>query len=562
MDIARNKEGKRVDIKDANKSETYYCYACGGELIAKIGNKKQYFSHKIHHNDDCDIKVKKIMQQLKSQEKAIYEVSEDLDIFKNPYNNDVEDINGFTDEQLLVINSKDKRIIVNAVAGSGKTSTLEEFVKRNPNRRILYLTFNRGLAEESKEKFGDISYVEIRTIHSYAYKYAGADYRNILTSSLNIFDVAKAINIFAEEPEQFKYLEDVLEHFDSYLLSKYKSIKEYCIDKQLSGNMFKHLTTLFDKSKSKKMKVTHNFYYKLWHLSNPQFLSFDTLCIDEIQDVNEALVDIIESNVSLDKIIVVGDQNQALYKFAKCVNAFELLDENKWKKYTLSKSFRIGNTLAKTLTTTFNEDYFKNFNMVGMNKNQRIVQRIDTSKPYYELCRFNATIIENIIKNTLNNKKVYIEGGKAGVSFAFIKSLYEFKYHGKKSMTFKKYEDYDHLINSATKVNDYEILFAHKLIITYGESLLLKIRSAEENIIENWEDADISYSSIHKSKGYSLTIPMRISGDLISLLEAKEKFSKDDFITECNLLYVACTRCKNEIELPNAFWEIYKKETI
>jgi hypothetical protein len=194
-----------------------------------------------------------------------------------------------------------------------------------------------------------------------------------------------------------------------------------------------------------------------------------------------------------------------------------------------------------------------------MNEKQHIVKELDRTKPYYELCRFNATIIGNTISNTLNNKKVYIEGGKAGVSFTFIKSLYEFKYHNKKTLALKKYEDYDHLINLATRINDYEILFANKLILLYGESLLMKIRNAEENIVERWEDADICYSTIHKSKGYSLTIPMRVSSDLVSLLEAEEKYKEDDFITECNLLYVACTRCKNDIELPIAFWEIYNK---
>lgn len=558
MKKAKDVNGNIVDIENVLEEESYFCIVCGGELKVKLGSKRQYFSHLIGKNDECEAKLNSMLQSVhyNKKEENNYEI-DSSDLFDNKYNNLVEDINGFTEEQLLVINSKEKRIIVNSVSGSGKTSTLEEYIKRNPNKKILYLTFNKGLAEESKERFGDIDYVDIRTIHSYAYKYAGNEYKNFLSSSINIFDVGKAIGMFAEEPKQFQYLELLLDNFDSYLLSGFKNIKDYCIANKLNDRVHRDLTTLFNKSKDKKMKITHNFYYKLWHLSNPQFLGFDTLCIDEIQDVNSALVDIIESNTSLDKIIVVGDVNQALYKFAKCVNAFDLLDKNKWKRYTLSKSFRIGNTLARALTSAFNNTYFKYFNIVGMNKKQYVVKYINREKPYYELCRFNATIIANTISTTLDNKKVYIEGGKAGVSFTFIKSLYEFKYHNKKTIGLKKYENYDHLISLATRINDYEILFANKLILLYGESLLMKIRNAEENIVDRWEDADVCYSSIHKSKGYSLTIPMRISNDVISLIEAKEKMKEEDFITECNLLYVACTRCKSDIELPNAFWEIY-----
>ena len=128
--------------------------------------------------------------------------------------------------------------------------------------------------------------------------------------------------------------------------------------------------------------------------------------------------------------------------------------------------------------------------------------------------------------------------------------------------TTKKYKDYNHMIYTATKINDYEILFANKFIDNYGESLLMYIRNAKENIVSKWTEADICYSTLHKSKGKTITIPLVINEDctyIMKMIEATDNnFNDDDFITECNLLYVGCTRAKNDLQLPNQLIEIYE----
>ena len=58
-------------------------------------------------------------------------------MFSNKYNNNVEGIEGLTDEQLSVINSKEKRIKVDAKAGTGKTTVCEEYIKVNSDKNLL-----------------------------------------------------------------------------------------------------------------------------------------------------------------------------------------------------------------------------------------------------------------------------------------------------------------------------------------------------------------------------------------------------------------------------------------
>jgi ATP/maltotriose-dependent transcriptional regulator MalT len=76
-----------------------------------------------------------------------------------------------TPEQISIINSEGN-IKINAVAGSGKTTTLIEYAKsRKPNSRILYLAFNKSVKLEAQKKFAEkgLKNVKVETAHSLAF---------------------------------------------------------------------------------------------------------------------------------------------------------------------------------------------------------------------------------------------------------------------------------------------------------------------------------------------------------------------------------------------------------
>lgn len=77
-----------------------------------------------------------------------------------------------TSEQLKIINSEGN-IKINAVAGSGKTTAMLEYAKARPNRKILYLAFNKSVKLEAVKKFKHhgLDHVNVETAHSLAYKH-------------------------------------------------------------------------------------------------------------------------------------------------------------------------------------------------------------------------------------------------------------------------------------------------------------------------------------------------------------------------------------------------------
>ena len=78
-------------------------------------------------------------------------------------------------EQQLIIDAiqRGENIVVNAVAGSGKTTTILGIAKQIPNKKILQITYNRALKleVEKKAKINKLDNLKILTFHGLACSY-------------------------------------------------------------------------------------------------------------------------------------------------------------------------------------------------------------------------------------------------------------------------------------------------------------------------------------------------------------------------------------------------------
>lgn len=124
-----------------------------------------------------------------------------------------------TNEQLQIINSEEDNIIIEAKAGTGKTTTLIEYTKRRPLNNFLYLAFSSEIKKNSKKKF--FGNTEVHTIHSLAYKYIGNIYKDKLTNDLKVLDIQK---FFQNSYEEAKHIQSILEfYFSSRVNLRYRN---------------------------------------------------------------------------------------------------------------------------------------------------------------------------------------------------------------------------------------------------------------------------------------------------------------------------------------------------
>ena len=99
-----------------------------------------------------------------------------------------------TAEQEEIVNSSLDSFKINAVAGSGKTTTLLEYAKKNSNLRILYLAYNKSLQIALNEKLKDyhLPNLHISTIHSLAYTGSFKNFskeKDLLVTAFIVFSI-------------------------------------------------------------------------------------------------------------------------------------------------------------------------------------------------------------------------------------------------------------------------------------------------------------------------------------------------------------------------------------
>lgn len=97
-----------------------------------------------------------------------------------------------TEEQQHVINYTGQHLIVKALAGCGKTTTLVQYAYAHPHLRILYLAYNRSIRDEATRKFP--SNAKCRTSHQLAFREFGHSLKNKLTNNLRLRDIAESLD--------------------------------------------------------------------------------------------------------------------------------------------------------------------------------------------------------------------------------------------------------------------------------------------------------------------------------------------------------------------------------
>lgn len=97
-----------------------------------------------------------------------------------------------TEEQTAIIHWQGRKLVVNAFAGTGKTSTLVSYAMACPESRMLYLAYNRAIRDEAERRFP--FNVECKTSHQLAFARFGRHYQKRLVPGLFVTDVARKLN--------------------------------------------------------------------------------------------------------------------------------------------------------------------------------------------------------------------------------------------------------------------------------------------------------------------------------------------------------------------------------
>lgn len=468
-----------------------------------------------------------------------------------------------TPEQMEVVYSEHSNTYVIAKAGAGKTTTLTEFVRYRKKEKFLYLVYNKSIKDTSANKFPDNT--DVHTIHSLAYITHGSPYKDKLTDNLKMLDVFENLDYFKdkkmESSEILNLLYNVTKLLKSFFNFSVKKIEDLGAPDELMIDLTKEYWEKMKDLRNENVKMTHEGYLKLYHLSNP-ILKYDYIMVDEAQDSNEVMLDIIYSQKT--KRVFVGDEHQKIYGFRGAINVFT---ENKYFNdeedngiFYLTESFRFGNNIANVANKLLSK-YKLETNLVKGTDKEDKVGYIDYDMPYTIITRTNAHLFDLAYEAVKKNKTIHIIGGENFI-FNEIKDGY-YLYSGQKELIrseyLKTFKSFVQLKNTANNANMSEYKLLIKIIETYKDNILKAIEMIISNIVGK-KRADVVLTTAHKSKGLEF-LDVKLAEDFIPLYDDNGLFIPIDQIDseEINLYYVALTRAMDTLELNRQLYKFIKE---
>jgi len=483
-----------------------------------------------------------------------------------------------TAEQLEILNAFPKHhvIKINAVAGSGKTSTLRMTAEANP-LPSLYVCFNKQNAMEASEKFP--SHVTCRTMHSLAYAAFGRQMQHKLSSAFthgeayvnkgrSNTEIAKLYGIpdlrTSEDTvvtcratagivkltvgrwQNSAFSEIQEHHVPSYKLKELaKSHPELDIDKytNIVLNFAKKLWA--DRiDLNSPVQAEHDTYLKLWQLSSPK-LDFDVIYVDEAQDTNPVCLDILRKQSA--KMVYVGDTYQSIYAFRQAVNAMEEIEA---PTLVLSKSFRYGAAIAELATMVIRgaitvKGFEQIESTVGYNK----------SSKYTEIFRTNSGLLGRAVTLISQGVKVSanIDTRKFENQLNSALALYEGRLKDIKDDEIGLYSSWNELLEVVEEQPELK-----RISVIVAEGQTYRYLSAIKLVKLNKDDYDVLLTTGHKSKGMEWENVV-ISDDFMPKFVLCDENDPLFNQQEVNLFYVACTRAIKNLQIPNDFIKAFEK---
>ena len=273
-----------------------------------------------------------------------------------------------TEQQRAIVDAvmTGENTVARALAGTGKTSTLQLIARRlqkeQPNKRIIYVAFNKSIQLEADAKMP--GNVESRTADSIAYRASDPKIRakmNNKNALVKIKDVAANFGITGvrnpDDPEQVLSAADVVKEIrnavNNFTISADDAIgpQHFSFD-NVTPQMLEWANAWWKDINDPDgvLRVTNSHLTKIWALSRPDLsrtdsgvtYGADVIFFDEAQDINPVLGKVIgDQNI---QVVYVGDSNQAIYGFRGAVDQLDGIEAP--NDLPLTKSWRFGPEVA------------------------------------------------------------------------------------------------------------------------------------------------------------------------------------------------------------------------
>lgn len=452
-----------------------------------------------------------------------------------------------------------------AYAGTGKTTTLQMVSKALQHRRGMYLAFNKSIASEAQHKFHQN--VTCRTFHSLAYRNVPQNITNKLR--LPRLSPSFLAQEYRLEPitlrrlmggryEKYTLMPNRLANLISNGISYFCSTNsQYPAPRHIQApnwlhaddvdSLQQHLYKSLERrwldsiNPQHNAGIGHDIYLKLWALSEPT-IATDYILFDEAQDADPLMLGILLKQKNT-QVIYVGDAHQQIYAWRGAVNAMQKLP---LPESRLTTSFRFGERIADVANAILYALDEKIPVQGNPALNSTVVNKPHTQMRDAILCRTNARAMELLLSGLITGDKVALQADHQRLS-KFVDAANMLK-QGKRSVDVPELAWFNswHDVHEYCETNEgSDLKTLVKLVDDHGTDPLKRALAKISPI----EQADYVISTAHKAKGLEWN-RVHLEDDYQFKLNQHDYKISDE---ELRLLYVACTRAKESLNIHHIY---------
>lgn len=459
--------------------------------------------------------------------------------------------------------------VINAVAGSGKTTTIVKALERIPELqpdgkpvKIIFVAFNKSIVNELAQRVP--KHVEVKTMHSYGY--GACRYHlgnNVQMKDDKVMEIIKQLyptwNI--QESVSEGYMHRVRQIVDLARLNLsssvddlYEVVEHHGIE-ILNSEVEKAMIVFNIASNFKKMiDMTDMIFLPVYHRWKCK--TYDWVFVDECQDLNKCQQQLLLQMVKpkTGRIVAVGDPRQAIYGFAGAdARSFDALTQlPNTTEFPLSVNYRCPKTvidLAQTLVPQIEAHENAIDGIVEENGSWKSIADGD-----YVLCRNVRPLVKLCIELLIAGKKAHVRGRDIGANLvtmlrrtkaAKLEDAIKLLYAESEMMIRKavlRGKDENEVRNSVATKTFLDKIQAIEVIgqgIVRTEDVAKKIETLFSD-----DKKGIVLSTVHKAKGLEADNVFILNRELMPSSWAKQDWEK---VQENNLVYVAITRAKQKL---------------
>ncbi len=460
-----------------------------------------------------------------------------------------------TDEQSAILkaaSTTDSNLIINALAGCGKTSTLEMIEREVDARPILYLVFNKKNAEEAKDRM--LSTTTVRTFNSLGHRiWAAACAKKINLNPRKVPDLLRQIIDQVPRKEQGPFWDSYWPVIHGVALAKalgYVPENKFPNARRLISQSAFHaaldeepddLTAdLIDTTLTASItaayagSIDYNDQIYMPALFGGTFPRFPLVMVDEAQDlspVNHAMLE----KLAKGRCIAVGDPWQAIYQFRGAVSNGMVAIKERYScsSLDLSVSFRCPSAIVE-----YAQRRVPHFKWSRLGGNVSHPDSLDPSSILDHsaiICRNNAPLFKVALRLLGAGRAVSVAGSDIGPKLiALMKKLGP--EDTRKDSVLSMIDDWlaERLARESKTAQD--LADCMKVFASFGESLGQAIAYAEHLFAQK---GAIRLLTGHKAKGLEWNNVIHLD----PWLTQKDPTNEQDQ----NLWYVITTRSKENL---------------